>query len=279
LAHTERPLWLKSVVSIPPQRRCHIDYYDSRIPNDVYEHDMYAQLEPTAPGISLTPRGLSRTLIVGLLLALAWADSRRTFAQDVPEQDKPRGPALIQRGSGRLVLMSRSDVREDLELTDAQTKAVNKLRDAVPLRLRDMGLGTDEISAKEKRQRIAQFDEQLGADLASILLPSQLKRLRQIEIQLRVQAANVSDEFVNDEILKTLHVTDDQRQQWNSIRQEVDREYDRQRIAIREQAQARFLAELTPEQRAQWKELFGAPFLAKEKPASPRNVPAKKSAP
>jgi hypothetical protein len=240
---------------------------------------MYAQLERTAPGISLPPRYPSPTLIVGLLLALAFADARLTFAQAVPEQGKLRGPTLVQRGSGGLALLSRSDVRQNLELLDEQADAIKKLLGALPVRLRDLRLGSDDLSAKEKRHRIAQLDQELGGELERILLPHQMKRLRQIEVQVRVQAVNVSEEFVNEEVLKTLQVTDDQLRQWKSIRQEVDREYDRQQIAIREQAQARFLAELTPEQRAQWKELVGVPFIAKEKRTSPRDASAKKTAP
>jgi hypothetical protein len=239
---------------------------------------MYAQLERTMTGISWTPRGPSRSLIALLLVTWACADAGRiTFGQEDPELDRRR--ELVQRGSGGLILLSRSDVREDLELTAEQSHAVEKLLSAMPLRLRDLQLGSRDLSANEKRQRMAEFDEQLGADLAGILLPRQLKRLRQVEFQVRVQGANLSEELVNDEVLKTLQVTDGQLRRWNSIRQEVDREYDRQRIEIRERAQARFLAELTPAQREQWKELFGVPFVAKEKPTSVREARAKKAAP
>jgi hypothetical protein len=226
----------------------------------------------------LTAKGITRSLIIGLILLLACTDaSRATYAQENSEQDKLQGPTLIQRGSGGLTLLSRSDVRQDLELTEEQSDAVQKLLGALPPRLRDLGLGSRDLTPNEKRQRLARFDEQLGVELESILLPHQQERLRQVEIQVRVQAANVSDEFVNEEVLAKLHITDSQLRKLQSIREEVDREYERQRIAIRERAQARFLAELTPEQRAQWKELVGAPFLAKERPMGQRAVPAKKS--
>jgi len=233
---------------------------------------MNTLFQRTASPASMCPRVLSRTLIAGLLVALAYGSLQRvTVAQEA------RGQA--QRGSGLLPLLLRADVCEELKMTDEQADAAKKLYAALPARLRDLGLGSKELSANEKRKRMAEFDTQLGGELESILLPPQMKRLVQIERQLRLQAPNISEEMFHDDVIKALRVTEEQRRRWNSIRQEIDREYDRERIAIKEKANARFLAELTSEQRAQWKEWFGVPFLAKEKPTSPRDIPAKKSAP
>jgi hypothetical protein len=213
----------------------------------------------------------TRILTCGWMITLGFAIVvQTTFAQDGLEPTTPRDVLPAQRGSGVFPLLARRDVRKELKLRDDQVEAINKLDRAIPARLLELGLGSRDVTANEKRQRIMQFDEQLGSELAAILLPIQMQRLNQIERQLRVQHANLSEEMVNDEIIKALEVTADQLGQWNSMREQVDREYDRQRVAIRDQAQAQFLAKLTPDQRARWKELFGTPFLAKEQPTTMR---------
>jgi Spy/CpxP family protein refolding chaperone len=122
-----------------------------------------------------------------------------------------------------------------------------------------------EMSDEERRtafDEIRKKAESLGADmekdLGKVLLPHQMERLKQIDLQSKVRQNGAGD------IAQALNLTDAEREKLEARIAEVQEEM---RTKIRElQAEARdkMLDVLTPEQQAQLKKMMGDQFETRD---------------
>jgi Spy/CpxP family protein refolding chaperone len=179
--------------------------------------------------------------------------------------------ALGQRGGrgggggfGTVALLGQKSVQKELNLTDDQMKTVTELQ----AKAREARQGLRNLSREERRakmQELAKADEKAVADL---LKPEQVKRLKQISLQLRGASA-----FANEEVAKALTLTDEQKEKLKAIQDETgkairelfqgggDRTEMRKKITeLRKGANEKAMALLTDDQKTKWKEMTGTPF-------------------
>ena len=101
-------------------------------------------------------------------------------------------------GGGVLGLLYRDDVRQDLQLVDEQQEKVDALADEIRTELQDemreMFRGMQDLSDDERQQQFEKIRtrmEDVNADaekrLKKVLLPHQFDRLKQIDVQMRMQ--------------------------------------------------------------------------------------------
>ncbi|MBV9123360.1 MAG: hypothetical protein JO112_08385 [Planctomycetes bacterium] len=119
------------------------------------------------------------------------------------------------------------------------------------------------------QELIQKASEDADHALAELLQPDQLKRLQQIALQMRGAEA-----FHEAEIQKDLKLTDNQKSQIQSIREQAAQqlrnifqatngnyvEARKKLTALRQETVARVVALLNPDQKQTWEDLTGKPF-------------------
>jgi hypothetical protein len=191
-------------------------------------------------------------------------------------------------GMGPAALLQRSDVRAELELLDDQVEQLAELQETMQTRVRDrmreMGSRLRERGPEgapdprggglqgEFREFFEQINREQREQLAKILVPHQLKRLGQLEMQMRLRGGAMA--LLRGEVAEQLNITDQQREQLRAKAEEVERETRRKIAEIRRQAQEELISQLTPEQQAKIRELVGDPFeFQTEGPPGPAGGP------
>lgn len=174
-------------------------------------------------------------------------------------------------GGSVLDLAAREDVQKHLDLLPDQVDDLKKLADAERAGMRERfsgldfgalrnGSEEDRAAAREKMQEVmrkATAETQKKVD--AILLPHQSKRLSQLAMQRRLRGG-VSSAFGNEELAGQLGISNRQREELQAKARAAEEELREKVAKLREEMQADLLAALTPEQRAKYESLIGAPF-------------------
>jgi Spy/CpxP family protein refolding chaperone len=175
-------------------------------------------------------------------------------------------------GGGLVGLAMRDDVQQELQLVDEQQEKVaevvdetrNKMRDE----LRDLFSQMGDLSDEERQERFAEIRskaESINAAmekrLKKVLLPHQFDRLKQIDLQARIQQGGAAA-LTSGERGETLGLTAAQREKLEQRAEEVQQELQEQIRQLRIEARAKILAVLAPEQRAKLESMMGDQFDA-----------------
>jgi Spy/CpxP family protein refolding chaperone len=199
-------------------------------------------------------------------------------------------------GFGPLELLRRQDVRKELELLDEQVQQLagleEKQRNAMFDSLRrfndriakgdrmprrepgDAGRPRDPGNAgppPDPRASFEQSNQALRNELSQILLPHQLKRLDQLQMQMRMRGGTMA--LFGREVAQELGITDDQREQLRPQVEGIERETQRKIAEIRRQAQQQVISLLSPDQQAKFRDLVGDPFEFANEPPPPQGPP------
>lgn len=174
----------------------------------------------------------------------------------------PEAPPLGGLVGSSFILLTNSQVREELKLSEDQVKKIEELKTELRQALASLrGLNPEE--RVKKLHDVAKADE---VALAKILTRKQLNRVEEIYLQrfgLRLA-------FRNAQVAAALKITDEQKEKMDLISREYFKESRdnrakgqerRQQFAeLSERRDEKLLNLLTPAQKAKWKQLTGAPF-------------------
>jgi hypothetical protein len=212
----------------------------------------------------------------GILGEPAGPDKVAADASDMPQ---PGGPEDARRQItetlGPPFLVFRDKVQEELKLSNEQKKKLEKrLQDTVQGAMQffqKLGGMTPEEREKELHAYVEKAQENLTAFLQGLLQEEQFKRLRQVMLQRDGLLA-----LGNAEVMKELEITDQQRQQFFEVVQEMQKKIEpllkeahnggkpeeiRPKVMkIREEHVSRIADLLSDTQKKQWKELLGKPL-------------------
>ncbi len=214
------------------------------------------------------------TAVVFLMLCLA----SPVFAQppqpgaDQGSRGGPGGPGgpRFFGGGGLLGIVTRDEVQQELQLVDEQKDKVraisddmrNKLRD----QMRDVFSQMRDLNDEQRRAKFGEIRakfEAVNADtekqLEKVLLPHQLERLKQIDLQSRIQQRGALA-LTSGDIAKALNLTDEQRDKLEKRAAEVQQELQTQIRQLQADARKKMLDVLTPDQRTQLDKLLGQQF-------------------
>lgn len=168
-----------------------------------------------------------------------------------------------------LDLLARVDVQRELDLLDEQLLALEEYRAAFAEdqreRLRHLlgEMRTGNIDHKQLRDRLQ--DEMMRASRAArekihqVLLPHQIKRLDQIDMQRRIRSGGLNVVGAR-EIAATLNISDDQREKMHAMNERAEAELRRRMAELRAGMQRQILEMLTPEQKLKLQDMVGPPF-------------------
>jgi hypothetical protein len=162
------------------------------------------------------------------------------------------------------------EVQHEVELTDDQKTELGKLRteirDQIRNQMQDSFNGMRDLSEEERQARIDQIRGQMDtirkdveAKLQKVLLPNQFDRLKQIDLQSRVQREGAAA-LTSGELADQLGLTDDQREQLQQKSEQVQQDLQTKIRQARLDARNQLLDSLTADQRAKLETLMGAQF-------------------
>ncbi len=181
--------------------------------------------------------------------------------QTVVAQPPGRGPGF---GGGGLEILFSPEVRADLDLVEEQEQQIQALWGQMGDKMRSAFAGIQDLPPEERRDaimsRMREQQKNMEQELGQILLDHQLERLRQLQLQSRLQSGNTADALATDEIREKLGLTDAQIDQMRELAREAEAELREKIQKATEEARAKVLSVLTPQQQAQWKSLVGETF-------------------
>ena len=171
--------------------------------------------------------------------------------------------ASAQRGGRPSDLLRRDDVRKELELVDDQITKLDILRQKRGERIRELYSGLKGLSREERnaklRERFIEFSKTSQKEIDQVLLPHQAKRLAQLVIQYRLRGGT-SRTLTSSQVSEGLGISDEQKARLQERATELSRELQEKFNKLRQEFREKLLEELTPQQRAKWKDMIGEPF-------------------
>jgi Spy/CpxP family protein refolding chaperone len=208
-------------------------------------------------------------LVAGLALAQPPAGGPPPGGPPFGGPGGPGGPGGFF-GGGIAGLVQMPEVQREVELTDDQKtelgKLRNEIRDQIRNQMQDSFNGMRDLSDEERQARIDQIRTQMDtirkdveAKLQKVLLPNQFDRLKQIDLQSRVQREGAAA-LTSGELADQLGLTDEQREQLQQKSEQVQQDLQTKIRQARLDARNQLLDVLTAEQRAKLETLMGAKF-------------------
>jgi len=169
---------------------------------------------------------VSRCLSIGCGIGLALALTVAAVAQSAEERERgrdrgrragPPGGMMMGRSMGgdAIGLLRSEAIQKELELVDAQKEKLRALAEELRSQMGRSGERGErqELTEEQRRARMAEFMEKAKAraeetrtKLAEILLPAQLERLEQIQLQLRGSMA-----LADSKVAEALKLTEEQK--------------------------------------------------------------------
>lgn len=233
---------------------------------------------------------LCRFDMVGLTLLVVLGAGVTAYGQGRREGGPGGGGMRGMGGMGgqtRISTLLRSDqVLQELKLTDDQKARVRELGEKRRAEMMSAFEGIRKLSDEERRAKMNEMQKEGDAreatffkQVADILKPEQVMRLKQIQLQQEGAAA-----LRRPEIAEALALTAEQKQKLEQVATEArdagtklfqemfkegqDRETRRKRgeelrqqgQKLREESEQKSMAILTSEQKQQLKEMLGSPF-------------------
>lgn len=190
-----------------------------------------------------------------------------------------RGQVVVQGGGGyqayanplgqSLSYLWGPQMEKELDIVDSQRDALTKLRNDTMAKMRtlyDMSIPDQQERMKKYSEASKALGEETEKKVLEILLPHQIKRLKQITLQMQLQQAGYgsSAAFQNSQLVEELKITDEQKAQLQEKQKEVTKEMQEKSQAfykqLQEESREKVLSVLTPAQRKKLEELTGEKF-------------------
>jgi Spy/CpxP family protein refolding chaperone len=164
----------------------------------------------------------------------------------------------------------RDEVQQELQLVDEQLEQVTTIteesRDQMRDEMRNLFSEMRDLSDEERRARFDEIRsrfESMNAEfdgrLKKVLLPHQFERLKQIDVQVRVQQRG-ADALTSGELAEALNLTAEQQEKLEERAEEVQQELRDKVRELQLEARNKLLDVLTPEQRSRLEQMMGDAF-------------------
>lgn len=136
-----------------------------------------------------------------------------------------RGPGGIIGGAMRspLMLLQMEQVQKEIELLDDQKAKLRELAEKTQGQMREQFAGLRDLPEDQRRAKMEELRKQmetraqeLQKEVEGILLPHQIKRLKEIRIQMMGLRA-----LEDTEVAKALGITDAQKEKLAAVREEA----------------------------------------------------------
>lgn len=166
-------------------------------------------------------------------------------------------------GGDAFSMLSNKSVQEDLELVGDQLDKVNQIRSDFDQELRDQFeklKSGDPGAAQDLGQRIMEIQKEKKEKIEGMLLPHQLERLKQVQLQTKMQQRGTAATLGSKEVAEALGIDRDQLKKIKKRAEELKEELAKRTEELKEEIRNKLLEELTSDQKEKLAELQGDKF-------------------
>jgi len=176
--------------------------------------------------------------------------------------DRPVGWTAAEYGvdGSTLGILADSDVRSDLEMLDDQYSELQDLNTEIQKRVAEQVRELDFSDRENLVSQIRSIRDAAVNDLNGVLLPHQLERLKQIQMQSLLRRKSVVEILTSEPVKTKLEITDDQSSDLKKKEKEIKEELEREIAKLREQAREKLLSSLRPTQKEAVEKMFGEAY-------------------
>lgn len=173
-------------------------------------------------------------------------------------------------------------IQGELDLVPDQKAAIDKIRTEMNTKLQESYKELKDVDPVERQKKYYEMYVKLGAEtdkrVDEVLLPHQLKRVRQIGLQMKLANSGYGSAaaFNSDDVAKELGITPEQIEELKKreaeLRQEIQEKTREFYKKLNEESREKLMSVLTSAQRQKLKELEGEKFEFKQQvPQVPQN--------
>ena len=166
-------------------------------------------------------------------------------------------------GGGLTGLLRDSNVAKELELVDDQVEQIQEIGNGIGEKMRERFQELRNLPDDERREAFGsiaeEIQEEIEKELSDVLLPHQMKRLKQIQMQQSLRGGGANG-LTRGPLADELGITEEQIEELREKAEEVQEELQEEIRKLQEEAREEILTVLTPAQRRKYKELIGEPF-------------------
>lgn len=189
-----------------------------------------------------------------------------TFATSSVMAQGPGGPGggrgFGGPGGDLFGLLNNESVQKELEVVPSQLDEIQKIGQDMREQMMEMFRGLRGASEEDRQaafDKIRTLRTDMEKDLSKVLMPAQMQRLKQIQVQQQSRGRG-GLAITNDNIAEQLGLTESQIADLRAKSEELQTEMRAKLDELRKSADDELLKLLTPEQQKKWKELIGEPF-------------------
>jgi hypothetical protein len=185
----------------------------------------------------------------------------------------PSGAMMADGGiqSNSIGWLQDDNILSELDVVDEQRQQLQQLCDEIQQRRSDFAATVRDLPADKRVQYIRDFSSLLTANVddqvEQILLPHQLERVKQIQLQTKMRRAGVRS-LDQKELAEALGITDEQREKLKKKQAEVEKQLRKKIDQLRKEALDEVLSVLTAKQREKLKDMVGTEYDFKQRDAT-----------
>ena len=178
-------------------------------------------------------------------------------------QGQPIGSTAARYGtaSSELGLLSNPRIREDIEMVDDQYREFLDRQRTLQKEMADQLRKIDFTDTENLASQIKEIRDSAEREMDELLLPHQVKRLRQLRMQSLLQRRDLVQVLTADPIKSDLKITDEQSQELRDYQVQMQEDLQREIAKLQDKARSRLLSKLNPSQKKEVEEMIGETFV------------------
>jgi hypothetical protein len=194
------------------------------------------------------------------------------FGQGVVER---RAQPVSYPQAQSLYLLLTPQMQKELEIVPEQQEQLEKLKTKSHTQLTESYKKIQDVPVEERQAKylevLREVGEETEKEVRDILLPMQIKRLRQIALQTKLQQMQWggAQALLADELAEELDITAEQKAKFaeteKELREEIQRKTQEFYKQLQDESRTKLLEVLTPEQRRKLEGLSGPKYEWKQK--------------
>lgn len=166
-------------------------------------------------------------------------------------------------GGDLFSLLNNESVKKEIELVPSQSEDITELngemREDMQGAFRGMGRDATAEDRQEMMEKMREVRENSEKKLAKILMPKQLDRLKQIQVQQQMRGPGGLN-LTGGDIAGKLGLTESQIEELRAKAEQLQEELRAKMAELRKESDDELVKMLTPEQQETWKKMVGEPF-------------------
>jgi Spy/CpxP family protein refolding chaperone len=206
----------------------------------------------------------SRYFVSAMILGVLVCSSVAFAQQGRRGRGGPPGGGFF---GGPTMMLMDEQIRAEMEIVPEQHEKIKAVGEKFRNEMRDMWSGFRDLNEEEREAKMAEnrakMQERMSAlqeEINKELLPHQVARLGQLHLQSRIRRSGTSGALQNEELVKKLGITEDQKKRLQEVAAELQKDTEEKMRKIREEARKKLLEVLTPAQQKQLEEMIGTQF-------------------